>query len=225
MPKQQTHAQPLVSEQATTIVNDESVKSPDKETPVQIQNALGPKIIRYEMYSRDNLGDKPLRDEDGMPVVYTEAAFAVAHLDTLPEADMTLPAPKVYFYRAVYPVDSTHAPCGSGNCRKREPHVHWFNGLRATLVTKEVEIKDGPEAGEIVERTFVNDSRADRAAMSIFRDIRNARLNATADSRQDFRSVQKDALLQMAAHHLKIGLPEINPIDVINEVHRAQKAS
>jgi hypothetical protein len=209
-------ARPLVSEQASTIVNDESVKSPDRESRWDAQEALGPKILRYEMFCRDNLGDQPIRDEDGTHCVYINPAIAIAHLDELPECDMNEPAPRVYFYRAVYEVDTTEHRCGIGSCTRRDVHNHWFNGLRAKLVTKEIEVREcrhkgvcngdanGPHKGEVIERTYVNESQTDRAAMRAFRDMRNARLNATADSRSSFKAAQREALLTLGAEHVKI---------------------
>lgn len=213
--KHVTNATPLASEAASTIVNDESVKSPERETRWETQNALGPKIIRYEMYCRDGLGDQPIRDEDGQQMIYVNPEIAIAHLEELPECNMDEPAPRVYFYRAVYKVDSTAQRCGVGTCAKRAVHEHWFNGLRASLVTKEIAVTqcrhkgvcaadNGPHAGEVIERTYVNESTADRAAMRNFRDMRNARLNATSDSRSDFRSAQRQALLNISAAHTKI---------------------
>lgn len=156
-------ARPMNSEQVTAGVNGEAVKLPERK-PM--------KFYRFEMYGRTALGDLPLKDDDGKPIVYTDLEIATAHLEALPSFDAQSSIPTVFFFRAVYEVND------DGTSK------HWLNANKTETVeifTKELDAKGHVrEVPRLVTRVLSEDDEA----MQKFRELRKNRAAATTTLRR-----------------------------------------
>ena len=161
-----TPSHSLASDKVTIGSPEGAVKLPEE-----------PQFFGFALYKRSPViaVDVPVKDDDGEPVIYTDAVLAVAHLEMLPPVDREKPVglQAVYYIRAIHTLSGDGTPTG------------WYNWVR--LKTEETSINGIPHTSKFPDP-------AEKAAMDDFRESRKSMRRLSQASRDLYLSAYAKAM-------------------------------